>query len=203
MSRSSKQRCTATTRSGRPCRGWAIQGTDPPRCAAHRSRRPPGDGGCTGSAERPPGSPKGEAHGVEARTGGSDVQRHGYDTPAGGCDTRPDDRHDARSGADDTRRSGCDTHPPTGVDIDTRIADLNRRIEQLSRYIDEVQIGPPPDGIDVDQYARLLSLHGQLTSRIGRLLRDKQTIAPEDDSWLQACFNDALDQASQILGVAL
>ena len=186
MSRSSKQRCTATTRAGRPCRAWSVPGTDLPRCAAHRSRRPPGDGGCTGSAEHPPGSPKGEAHGVDARTGEGNARRDEYDTGRGGCDTRP-----------------------YIVDIDTRIADLNRRIEQLSRYIDEVQIGPPPDGddgnryIDLDQYARLLSLHGQLTSRIGRLLRDKQTIAPEDDSWLQACFNDALDQASQILGVAL
>lgn len=30
-----KHLCTATTRSGRPCRAWAIHGTEPPRCIAH------------------------------------------------------------------------------------------------------------------------------------------------------------------------
>ena len=87
--------------------------------------------------------------------------------------------------------------------LDTRIADLNRRIEQLSAYIDHVTVGPEDGDIDVDQYARLLSLHGQLTSRLGRLLRDKQQISPEDDSLLQQAINNALDQASEILGVQL
>lgn len=31
-----KRRCGAQTRSGRPCRAWAMRGSDPPRCAAHR-----------------------------------------------------------------------------------------------------------------------------------------------------------------------
>lgn len=31
-------RCTATTAAGRPCRAWAVRGTDPPRCTAHRDR---------------------------------------------------------------------------------------------------------------------------------------------------------------------
>ena len=31
-------RCTATTAAGRTCRAWAVRGTDPPRCAAHRDR---------------------------------------------------------------------------------------------------------------------------------------------------------------------
>jgi len=118
--------------------------------------------------------------------------------------------------ADATRRPGAppgntnaQTHgvysdvPSTDVDIDTRIADLNRRIEQLSAYIDTVTIGTGDRDIDVDQYARLLSLHGQLTSRLGRLLRDRQQICPEDDSLLQQAINDALDQASEILGVKL
>jgi hypothetical protein len=30
-----KRRCTATTASGRPCRSWALWGTEPPRCIAH------------------------------------------------------------------------------------------------------------------------------------------------------------------------
>ena len=30
-----KRRCTAATASGRPCRAWAVWGTEPPRCVAH------------------------------------------------------------------------------------------------------------------------------------------------------------------------
>jgi hypothetical protein len=90
----------------------------------------------------------------------------------------------------------------TPVDLDARINDLNRRIEQLSHYIDQAPIGGT-DGLDVDQYARLLSLHGQLTSRLGRLLRDRAQMSPEDDSFLQGCINEALDQVSEILGVKL
>lgn len=36
-----KQKCTAHTRSGRSCRAWAVQGSDPPRCAAHRDIQRP------------------------------------------------------------------------------------------------------------------------------------------------------------------
>jgi hypothetical protein len=31
-----KRRCKATTKNGRRCRAWAVRGTDPPRCSAHR-----------------------------------------------------------------------------------------------------------------------------------------------------------------------
>ena len=29
------QRCAGSTKKGTPCRGWAVPGTTPPRCAAH------------------------------------------------------------------------------------------------------------------------------------------------------------------------
>jgi hypothetical protein len=32
-----KTRCTAHTKAGRPCRAWAVAGSRPPRCAAHRA----------------------------------------------------------------------------------------------------------------------------------------------------------------------
>jgi hypothetical protein len=31
------RRCTATRADGNPCNAWAVRGTDPPRCGAHRS----------------------------------------------------------------------------------------------------------------------------------------------------------------------
>jgi hypothetical protein len=49
-------RCTATTAKGQPCKAWAVQGTVPPRCAAHSG------------AARPPGAPAGNRN---ARTHGA------------------------------------------------------------------------------------------------------------------------------------
>jgi hypothetical protein len=90
------------------------------------------------------------------------------------------------------------------ANLDARISDLNRKINNLSAYIDRVQIGDgSSDSVDVDQYTRLLALHGQLTSRLGRLLRDRQQLSPEDNSFLQDCINEALDEVSELLGVKL
>ncbi len=50
------RRCTATCRSGAPCRAWAVRGTDPPRCASH------------GGSESPPGAPQGNTNAL----------KHGY-----------------------------------------------------------------------------------------------------------------------------
>jgi hypothetical protein len=47
--RTTPQKCTATTRQGRPCQAWAVRGSSPPRCASHGGR--PDEGG----GERPPG----------------------------------------------------------------------------------------------------------------------------------------------------
>ena len=35
MSESHARKCSHRTRSGRPCRAWAVHGTDPPACSAH------------------------------------------------------------------------------------------------------------------------------------------------------------------------
>ena len=48
-------RCTAATARGTPCRAWAVQGTTPPRCAAH-------GGAAKGGA--PAGNQNARKHGV-------------------------------------------------------------------------------------------------------------------------------------------
>lgn len=35
------QKCTAVTKTGMPCKAWAVIGSDPPRCAAHGGGRAP------------------------------------------------------------------------------------------------------------------------------------------------------------------
>jgi hypothetical protein len=38
MADTASRRCTFTTAGGKPCRAWAVRGTDPPTCAAHSGR---------------------------------------------------------------------------------------------------------------------------------------------------------------------
>ena len=98
--------CSATTKSGRPCRGSPVRGSDPPLCPAH------------GGGSRPPGAPPGNRyalkHGVHARQA-IPVQRPEHSRGAGSPG-------DARS-----------DEPP---DLPGRIRDLDRRIQGLSDYID-------------------------------------------------------------------
>jgi hypothetical protein len=99
-------------------------------------------------------------------------------------------------------------NPPTDaqpIDLEARIADLDRRIGRLSEYIDDAKIGSGDgDGtITVQDYARLVSLHGTLCSRLGRLLRDQQSLGGGDASEMQAAIEQALEIAGQVLGVDL
>lgn len=56
-------RCTATTTKGRPCKGWAVRGTDPPRCAPHGGTvRPHGMPEDRGDADKAGGPNKTEEH---------------------------------------------------------------------------------------------------------------------------------------------
>ena len=51
-------KCTDLTKSGTPCKAWAVPETKPPRCAAHGgSKKPPG---------APPGNQNAKKHGVYA-----------------------------------------------------------------------------------------------------------------------------------------
>ena len=55
------ERCAGTTATGRACRAWAVPGTNPPLCAAHRD------------SDRRPGAPEGNQnavkHGLYAQAG--------------------------------------------------------------------------------------------------------------------------------------
>lgn len=117
-------------------------------------------------------------------------------------------RPGAPSGNANAQTHGAYARPRENGDQETetglaaRIADLDARIARLGRYIDAAQIGE--DGMSVADYAKLAALHGQLCSRLGRLLRDQQQLAaaPETGS-LDAAIDQALSAASKILGVDL
>ena len=58
IQRTEKRRCTARTAHGRPCRAWAVRGSEPARCCVHGGSRRPVPRSRTGAdaavkAERP------------------------------------------------------------------------------------------------------------------------------------------------------
>ncbi len=73
------------------------------------------------------------------------------------------------------------------------ILDLLRRLHDLSAYIDRHPSLPPP------QYAALLRLQGELTSRAGRLLRDRRQDDGPAGAELERAIQEALDAAAAIL----
>ena len=89
------------------------------------------------------------------------------------------------------------------VDLTRRIADLDRRIQRLSDYIDHVIVGDEQGDISVNAYTKLVSLYGQLCSRLGRLMRDQQQLHGGEESEIDRAMSDALDMASEILGIEL
>ena len=85
-------------------------------------------------------------------------------------------------------------------DVDGMILDLQRRLDQLSDYIDQ---GLNDAKLDIGDYARLTGLQGQLASRLGRLIRDRQSIAGDTDNQTLDALNAALNSISEEWGIEL
>lgn len=83
------------------------------------------------------------------------------------------------------------------ADLDARITDLDRRVQQLSLYIDQRLTSLIPS-----EYNTLFSLQGLLTSRLGRLMRDRYQITSAIDD-LDTAIEDALKITSELLGTKL
>ena len=75
------------------------------------------------------------------------------------------------------------------ADLETRIADLAAKIDKLSRYIDDRF-----DGLEPNELKGLMSLYGQLNSRLGRLKRDQRTLSAEsgEDDEIARLMEEAL-----------
>jgi hypothetical protein len=88
------------------------------------------------------------------------------------------------------------------IDLEQRIADLDTRITRLSAYIDQ-HIPGENSKIDTETYIKLLALHGQLCSRLGRLLRDQHQLQGSEGSDIEQAMHEALELAGQMLGIDL
>ncbi len=143
--------CAHPYPDNRPCRAWAVRGSDPPRCAAHRL-----DGGPPVGA--PPANQNRQTHGF-------------YSQPAKAL------------------RS-----------IDDVVADALQRQSELSAFIEQqITTGQ----LDIEAMAKLLALHGQNASRIGRLLRDKRALSGASADGILGAIAQALDELSTELGIVL
>lgn len=142
------QRCSESTKNGKPCKAWAVRGSIPPRCAAH--------GGGKALTGAPANNRNAVTHGVYALS----------------------------------------TDPPT--DLNARIADLDRRVRELSEFIDNLPADTP-----TTERSALFDLQGRLTSRLGRLMKDRQAISSTDADDMEAELREALRIASGLLGVDL
>jgi hypothetical protein len=139
-----RRRCTATTKTGAPCRAWAVRNPSPdgpeqPLCAAHAR--------LTTGAGAPPGNQNRRTHGAYAAQ-----------------------YHDPPSLAQLTPKN-C---PP--AELVPIIEDLMLQYVRLSRLIDHTL--HHLDGHTLDEAMKLIALHAQTASRLGRLLQ----LAPGEDA---------------------
>lgn len=82
--------------------------------------------------------------------------------------------------------------------IEDVITDLATKQAWLSNYI-ETHINDLSHSVLV----RLLQLHGQNASRLGKLLRDQRELTGQISDGLAAIIDQALDEVSEILGTEL
>jgi hypothetical protein len=86
-------------------------------------------------------------------------------------------------------------HPVQIHDIGDVVADLQRKMARLSELIDGCE--------DPEALIKLMSLHAQVASRLGRLERDKRALDGKAADGLLDAIGKALDEISTELGIKL
>jgi hypothetical protein len=185
MSRNAaKVRCTHLTKAGRPCRGWAVRGSDPPSCASHLGARRSREVSAQESAPEQAGSSDPGA---------------GEQVPADRLPTVPGEPVESfytpalsRQELDDLVAYA--TEMTLGGEIACARAALRRTLEFLSQG---------QGAVSESHYLRAVGLVLQGTRTIAQLLRDQQALGGSVSDQLQAIFDAALDELSEEWGVEL
>jgi len=187
-----KVRCTQMTKAGRPCRRWAVRGSDPPTCSSHLRAVSEGDalkqapstgpstcsGGTSGCLLRSPS----ESEGVCPRSsGGVGAGEEGFYSPMLSADELADlvDHVAELTLADEI---AC-----------TRAA-VRRTLEFL---------GQGRGSVSESDYLRAAGLVFQGARTMARLLRDQQALLGDSTDRLTAIFDAALDELSEEWGIEL
>lgn len=84
---------------------------------------------------------------------------------------------------------------PTDVTVDQAIAGLVHKLQCLDEVIEEVY--------DAEQLARLITLYGQGSSRLARMLRDRRALSGDAATGVVDAIAAALDELSTLWGVEL
>jgi hypothetical protein len=88
--------------------------------------------------------------------------------------------------------------------LDEHIVALEEQLRGLAAHVRRLDDQLERDPALLPAYTRLLNLQGQLTSRLARLLRERQQIgATENQDLMEQVMNEALDATSEILNVKL
>lgn len=83
--------------------------------------------------------------------------------------------------------------------IDEIITDLAAKQAAISQYLDTLLLQPT----DIENLARMLAIHGQNASRLGRLLRDQRALSGKAADGISGAIAQALDELSTELHVEL
>jgi hypothetical protein len=185
---------TSATNEGPPIVPASAGDRDAPRLctATTKAGRP-----CRAYAVKGSHPPRCPAHGggsrpLGAAPGNQNARTHGLD--ARGLPPVPPDGAIPGSSSDSTQEAA----PPS---LSGRISQLDRKIQHLSDYI--YRRLQETDGLTPEQYAVLLSLYGQLVSRLGRLMRDQRALSGQAADSIAGALAQALDELSTELGTDL
>ena len=177
-----KVSCSFTTRAGRPCRAWAMRGTDPPACSSHL-RSHAGKGAEEQACSRHSGaSRRGEAGDgyLLAEVDEEMLEPGFYDQALSDKELTDLVIYAAEQSLDD--EIAC-----------TRIA-VRRTLEFLTER---------PDSMSERDFLRAAGLVFQGARTIARLLREQQALTGGSGDRLQAIFGAALDGLSEEWGIEL
>ncbi len=93
------------------------------------------------------------------------------------------------------------SQPP--LSINTIIDDLSGKQFRISRLLDDAIEDLSDKDTDIELMVRLLQLHGQNASRLGRLLRHKRALSGEAADGIAGAIGAALDELSTQWGIDL
>jgi hypothetical protein len=196
-----KVRCAQLTRAGRPCRGWAVRGSDPPTCPSHLSARSgaraqgqarPIDLGTRSPREVPAEEEAAERAGSGAATATGQVSANRQPEVPG--EPVRSFYTPALSRQELADLLAYAAEMTLGDEIACARAALRRTLEFLSQG---------PDAVSESHYLRAVGLVLQGTRTIAQLLRDQQAMGGSVSDQLRAIFDAALDELSEEWGIEL
>jgi hypothetical protein len=126
------------------------------------------------------------------RQAASPADRRTQGNPPAGPEAGPE------AEADPSAASNCEV-------IHELVHDLVAKQQALSTLIDRllVEEAQSPGTLLVQDLARLMALHSQNASRLGRLLRDKRALSGEAADGIDDATSQALDELSSDWGIEL